>query len=257
MSSQPILLAEECINKSQSNFLRYITSVKVYRIGGTKLKKFILGLTCGVALTATSAAFGAEMVQTYLFPAKFLINGESKEISSEYTTLNYNGHAYVPIRFIGESLGTLVNYKEDTNTITIDDTPLSKKLQLGEDFLGAAAKGKLLGIEFGIGASKEDVFLKWGDPHRSGSRQTHFDAWFDYNYFFSGPNQTVGAIGVSGKTIQYSVDEIKKSLGQPIYEGQSMVEDGWEINYTVGEYMLFFVADKKDGTTHYMTFKKQ
>lgn len=221
------------------------------------MKKILLGFTCGIALTATTAVFAAETVQTYLFPAKFEINGQSKEIGADYTVLNYNGHAYVPIRFIGESLGTLVNYKEDTKTIQISDTSLSKKLQLNADFLSSVKEGKLPGIEFGIGDAKEDVLQKWGEPHRTGSRQDHFDAWFEYNYFFSGPNQTVGAIGVGGETIKYSTDEVKKAIGQPTHEGQSMVEGGWEMSYTAGEYVVFFSANQKDGNIYYMTLKKQ
>ncbi|WP_312117985.1 stalk domain-containing protein [Brevibacillus reuszeri] len=33
------------------------------------------------------------------------MNGQNKEIGSEYTVLNNNGHAYVPVRFVAESLG--------------------------------------------------------------------------------------------------------------------------------------------------------
>jgi hypothetical protein len=49
-------------------------------------------------------------IQAYLFPAKIEINGQSKELPSEYKVLNYNGHAYVPIRFIGVSLVLGVRY---------------------------------------------------------------------------------------------------------------------------------------------------
>jgi hypothetical protein len=61
---------------------------------------------------------------------------------------------------------------------------------------------------------------------------------------------------ISGDTIKYSVEEVKKALGQPGYEGHSMIEDSWELSYKVGEYVLFFFADRKDGNVHYMTFKK-
>ncbi|NOU62573.1 hypothetical protein GC096_00755 [Paenibacillus sp. LMG 31461] len=74
------------------------------------MKKFILGLICGIALTATTAVYASESIQAYLFPVKIEINGQSKELPSEYKVLNYNGHAYVPIRFIGESLGLGVRY---------------------------------------------------------------------------------------------------------------------------------------------------
>jgi hypothetical protein len=221
------------------------------------MKKFVLGLICGIGLTATTSVYALDTIQAYLFPAKFVFNGVNKVVeASEYVVLNHQGHAYVPIRFVAENMGALVNYKEDTKTIQISDTPLSKKLQLNADFLSTATEGKLLGIEFGIGSAKEDVFQKWGEPHRMGKRQVGFYAWFDYNYFFSGPNETVGAIGVSGETVRYSVEEVKKALGQPKYEGLSMIEAGWEMSYKVGEYVLFFSADRKDGNVHYMTFKK-
>jgi hypothetical protein len=87
------------------------------------MKKFILGLTCGIALTATTAVYASDTIQTYLFPAKIEINGQSKELPSEYKVLNYNGHAYVPVRFIGESLGLGVRYINKDNVISIMNEP--------------------------------------------------------------------------------------------------------------------------------------
>ncbi|MBD0384893.1 stalk domain-containing protein [Paenibacillus sedimenti] len=84
------------------------------------MKKFILGLTCGVALTATTAVYAADTIQAYLFPAKFVINGENK-IAQGYETLNYDGHAYVPVRFIAESMGSKVAYDDASKTITVDN----------------------------------------------------------------------------------------------------------------------------------------
>ncbi|MBD0382880.1 stalk domain-containing protein [Paenibacillus sedimenti] len=84
------------------------------------MKKFLLGLTCGIALTTTTAVFAADTIQTYLFPATFVINGETKN-SYGYETLNYDGHAYVPIRFIAESMGLKVVYEDVSKTITVDN----------------------------------------------------------------------------------------------------------------------------------------
>lgn len=84
------------------------------------MKMFLLGLTCGIALTTTTAVFAADTIQTYLFSAKFVINGETKS-SYGYETLNYNGHAYVPIRFIAESMGMKVAYEDESKTITVDN----------------------------------------------------------------------------------------------------------------------------------------
>jgi hypothetical protein len=62
------------------------------------LKKFIIGLICGIGLTATTAVYASDTIQAYLFPVKFVLNGESKEVdSNQYVVLNHNGHAYVPM----------------------------------------------------------------------------------------------------------------------------------------------------------------
>jgi hypothetical protein len=217
------------------------------------LKRFILGLICGIGLTATTAVYASDTIQTYLFPAKFAFNGVTKEVDNkEYVVLNHQGHAYVPIRFVAENMGALVKYEESTKTIILNETSLSKKLQLNEAILNAVKQGKLPGIEFGIGAAKKDVFETWGEPQRTGSRGAHFDAWFDYNYFFTNPDQTVRLIGISGDTIKYSVEEVKKALGQPSYEGLGMIVEGWEMSYVFDEYGLYFEADKKDGTVQWL-----
>jgi hypothetical protein len=84
------------------------------------MKKFILGIVCGVALTATTAVYASDTIQAYLFPAKFVINGETKNLDG-YDTLNYKGSTYVPIRFIAESMGSKVAYEDATKTITVDN----------------------------------------------------------------------------------------------------------------------------------------
>ncbi|MCY9696084.1 stalk domain-containing protein [Paenibacillus alginolyticus] len=84
------------------------------------MKKFVLGLICGIGLTATTAVYAADTIQAYLFPAKFVFNGQDKELNSEYTTLNYNGHAYVPIRFVAENMGATVGYDDELKKITVD-----------------------------------------------------------------------------------------------------------------------------------------
>jgi hypothetical protein len=77
------------------------------------LKKFILGLICGIALTATTAVYASDSIQAYLFPAFFKINGLNAPLDDkEYAVLNYQGHAYVPVRFIAEQLGAFVDYTD-------------------------------------------------------------------------------------------------------------------------------------------------
>lgn len=110
-----------------------ITNIHIRRY--SDLKKFILGLVCGIGLTATTAVYASETIQAYLFPVRYEINGQDKELDSEYVTLNYNGYAYVPVRFIAESMGASVGYHQQSSTIFIDqpsDVPYSSRnLALG------------------------------------------------------------------------------------------------------------------------------
>lgn len=89
--------------------------------GSDKLKKFILGLLCGIIISTSSIVYASDFIQTTFFPAKFIINGQSKELNSEYTILNYNNHAYVPIRFVAENMGAIVDYNDNTKTISINN----------------------------------------------------------------------------------------------------------------------------------------
>lgn len=86
-----------------------------------KVKKFIAGLGCGLLLSVATLAYASgEPLEVYLFKAKYLFNGVEAKLGDEYTTLNYNGHAYVPIRFIAEQSGLSVGYDEGSQTIKVD-----------------------------------------------------------------------------------------------------------------------------------------
>jgi hypothetical protein len=41
---------------------------------------------------------------------------------NNYVTLNYKGHTYVPVRFIGENLGAIVSYDDTSKTIYLNNT---------------------------------------------------------------------------------------------------------------------------------------
>jgi hypothetical protein len=109
------------------------------------LKKFVLGLICGICLTAATTVYASDTIQAYLFPTKFEINGQSKELDSEYKVLNYNGHTYVPIRFVAECLDIGIKYSSMDNVISIMNEPthvdeyakkvwqIQYKLKVGQD----------------------------------------------------------------------------------------------------------------------------
>jgi hypothetical protein len=90
------------------------------------LKKFILGLTIGIAVSVSSVVYAADTIQAYLFKAHFYINGQIAKMDNEYATLNYNGHVYVPIRYVAENLGAYVEYDDSNQGITINHFPTNK-----------------------------------------------------------------------------------------------------------------------------------
>lgn len=88
------------------------------------MKKFILGTAFGIAMSASTFAFASDSIQALLFPAKFQFNGHSVEIGNDYQVLNYNGHAYVPIRFVAENIGATIDYDTDNETIFVKNGSL-------------------------------------------------------------------------------------------------------------------------------------
>jgi hypothetical protein len=59
-------------------------------------------------------------IRLKLFRFTFVFNGSEKALADDYAALNYNGHVYVPIRFVAENKGASVNYDEQNNAVTVD-----------------------------------------------------------------------------------------------------------------------------------------
>jgi hypothetical protein len=130
------------------------------------LKKFLLGLTCGIALTATTAVYAADPIKAYLFPAKFSFNGKVTELSSdEYVILNHNGHAYVPIRFVAETMGTAVSYNDSKQTIFVNSKDYLLNVEnLKVRLLNKSTKAEVLDV---LG----DKYTDLGSPPMEGGVQ--------------------------------------------------------------------------------------
>lgn len=90
------------------------------------MKKFILGFVCGGLMLGAVGVYASDKIEAYLFPVDFQFNeGQVKSADGEYTTLNYNGHAYVSVRFIAENLGGYVYYDDSAKRIKISYFPPS------------------------------------------------------------------------------------------------------------------------------------
>lgn len=89
-----------------------------------KAALFTTGLVSG-AILATTISVSADMIAgrpvTAIIPDKIAvrINGEYKNVPSEYTILNYGNYNYMPYRYVAESLGATVNYDGITDTIEV------------------------------------------------------------------------------------------------------------------------------------------
>lgn len=84
-------------------------------------KQFVAGVIAGgVLLTGGNVLANSASLPSIMSWAKYMINGEEKQLPSGYTTLNYEGHTYVPTRFIAEELGADVKWDDDTKTISIN-----------------------------------------------------------------------------------------------------------------------------------------
>jgi len=83
-------------------------------------KQFIAGVVVGgVLLSSGNALANSAAIPTITNWVKYTFNGVEKTLPSGYTTLNYEGHTYVPARFIAEELGAEVEWNDATKTIEI------------------------------------------------------------------------------------------------------------------------------------------
>jgi len=81
------------------------------------MKKFVAGLMIGATLMSGVSYAASSKVEVSLQSLKFLINGKS----IQQTGFIHDGTAYVPVRFVSETLGKKVIWDDATRTIHIDD----------------------------------------------------------------------------------------------------------------------------------------
>lgn len=85
-------------------------------------KQFVAGIIVGgVLLSGGNALANNNALPSIMNFVKYKINGEAKALPSGYTTLNYDGHTYVPTRFIAEQLGADVEWDDKTKTVAINN----------------------------------------------------------------------------------------------------------------------------------------
>lgn len=87
-----------------------------------KYKQLVGGIVIGAMIATGGTAFANSSVAPVITNwVKFKFNGEAKNLPSGYTVINYEGHTYVPARFIAEELGADVKWDVNSNTVLIDE----------------------------------------------------------------------------------------------------------------------------------------
>ena len=196
------------------------------------MKKFILGLFCGAVLAASTTIYAADEIRAMLFPVKFQFNGESRDTGSRFAILNYDGHTYVPVRFMTENLGAGVSYDKNEGLISVVTEPKD----------GSEADRKIWAVMYRLerGMSQKEVKQSLGDPSFltliDSSRQQvwRYDIGAKAGYQFGGLNT--------------DTDGLKKGD----LEAQLFIN--WSAGGQIDRYDLWYVKKAADGSRHIYTY---
>lgn len=93
------------------------------------IKKFMLGIIFGLCLSLGSVVYASDSIQSILVNVNILFNGIRKDVGSEYSVMNFQGHIYVPIRFIAENMNSTIDYDDRKKEIRIEQN--SVKIEKG------------------------------------------------------------------------------------------------------------------------------
>jgi hypothetical protein len=101
-------------------------------------KRIMILLIIFLILPVQQALGEANSIQAYLFPVKITVDGKEFTMPAEYTVLNYNDHIYLPIRYVAETLESLVNYTPDNHSLSINHpTSVGPSATIGQAKLAA------------------------------------------------------------------------------------------------------------------------
>ncbi|WP_379137255.1 stalk domain-containing protein [Paenibacillus sp. sgz500958] len=151
------------------------------------MKKFIIGLICGVVITCSSAAFASGSIQAVLFPAVFQINEHTVPLSKDYKVVSLDGHAYVPVRFVAEHLGAVIGYDPELQSIQIKNGALNLT---DPDYTGISV-GNLVLTKSGSGTNVTGQLRLEG----VGNTQNKITATVS---FYNDNSQKIGSVTING-----------------------------------------------------------
>jgi hypothetical protein len=120
------------------------------------MKTFAAGLCCGVILAMSTTVLAADAVKAYLFPVTIQFQGVAKELGSRFAILNYEGHTYVPLRYMAEHLGAGAFYDQESKVVSVEPAPVN----------GTEADKQIWAVMYRLerGMSSKEVKPVLGDP---------------------------------------------------------------------------------------------
>jgi cyclophilin family peptidyl-prolyl cis-trans isomerase len=83
-----------------------------------KLKGLVIGILVGVLISSSVVYASGTKIEVYFNNLKFMIDGVEKQ-PTKGNGFIYEGTTYVPLRFIGESLGKPVSFNNKTQTVFV------------------------------------------------------------------------------------------------------------------------------------------
>ncbi|MCZ8515715.1 stalk domain-containing protein [Paenibacillus filicis] len=196
------------------------------------MKRFVLGALFGALLAGTTTIYAADDIRAVLFPVQIEFNGVTKDLGSGYAVLNYDGHTYVPLRFMAENLGAGALYDAANKKVSVASEPKN----------APDAEKKVWAVKYRMerGMESKDVkavlgdpsFVTWIDSSRQQVSRYDFGAKSDYQ--FGGLNSDV------------------TGLRQGTLDAQLFIR--WTPNGQVDRYDLWYVQKGSDGTRSIYTY---
>lgn len=81
------------------------------------MKKSRIAILCLIALSFASGAGASNVLQGVIYPVQLFFNHVPQEVDDGYEIMNFNGHAYVPLRFIAEKTNSGIYYNDGKKSI--------------------------------------------------------------------------------------------------------------------------------------------
>ncbi|WCN38107.1 copper amine oxidase N-terminal domain-containing protein [Aneurinibacillus uraniidurans] len=100
-----------------------------------RYRQLVSGIIIGAVTATCVSVFGASVDLPIINEViKFEFNEKQKELPEGYSVLQYQGHTYVPARFIAEELGAKVDWDENKKTVKITKSTIQPPVDSGVQY---------------------------------------------------------------------------------------------------------------------------